>query len=111
MHRHVAALTLARIATLACDQCRAAMLCALADGQPLSLDDLARCAGIPPSAARKHLDKLIRAGLLVPCSHGRRGFYRLASLRVERTLDDLWFAAARCNRRWREGPAKEPRPR
>jgi DNA-binding transcriptional ArsR family regulator len=111
MQRHVAALILARIATLACDRCRAAMLCALADGRPLSLEELARCAGIPPPAAREHLGKLIRAGLLEQCSRGPRTFYKLASPRVERTLDDLWFAAERYSRRWREGPAKQPRPR
>jgi DNA-binding transcriptional ArsR family regulator len=98
MQRHMDALILARIAALAGDPHRAAMLSALTTGRALSLQELACCAGIPASAACDHLNRLIRAGLLAPRSDGRRRCYRLATPRVVWTLDELWFAAERRRR-------------
>ncbi|MEO9263308.1 MAG: winged helix-turn-helix domain-containing protein, partial [Candidatus Baltobacteraceae bacterium] len=79
----------AEVSALIGDRGRAAMLCALLDGEKLSAGELARCAELAPNAASAHLAKLIAGGLLVVKASGRQRFYTLASVNVARAMEAL----------------------
>jgi DNA-binding transcriptional ArsR family regulator len=77
------------VAALIADPSRAAMLDALLSGGRHSARELAVAAGIAPSTATEHLDRL-EAGGLVRCERvGRRREVRLAGPEVGRALEAL----------------------
>jgi DNA-binding transcriptional ArsR family regulator len=80
---------LAGTAALIADPSRAAMLGALLSGGRHSARELAVAAGIAPSTATEHLDRLERGGLVVCERVGRRREVRLAGPDVGRALEAL----------------------
>lgn len=80
---------LARIAALIGEPARSAMLLALLDGRALTAHELARCGGIAPPTASRHLAQLVEAGLLAVQAQGRHRYHRLASAEVARVLEAL----------------------
>ncbi|WCB96380.1 hypothetical protein DSM104299_05139 [Baekduia alba] len=77
------------VAALIADPSRAAMLDALLSGGRHSARELAVAAGIAPSTATEHLDRLERGGLVVTERVGRRREVRLAGPEVGRALEGL----------------------
>jgi DNA-binding transcriptional ArsR family regulator len=77
------------VAALIADPSRAAMLDALLSGGRHSARELAVAAGIAPSTATEHLDRLERGGLVVAERVGRRREVRLAGPEVGRALEGL----------------------
>jgi DNA-binding transcriptional ArsR family regulator len=80
---------LAAVAALIADPSRAAMLDALLSGGRHSARELAVAAGIAPSTATEHLDRLERGGLVACERVGRRREVRLAGPEVGRALEGL----------------------
>lgn len=80
---------IAQIAALIGDPGRAAMLCALQDGEVASASELAHCAGLAPNAASAHLAKLVAGGLLEVSAKGRQRLYRLSTANVARAIEAL----------------------
>jgi DNA-binding transcriptional ArsR family regulator len=80
---------LAPAAALIADPSRAAMLVTLLNGGRHSARELAVAAGIAPSTATEHLDRLERGGLVVSERVGRRREVRLAGPEVGRALEAL----------------------
>ena len=80
---------LAAVAALIADPSRAAMLNALNGGTALSAGALARAAGVAPSTATEHLDRLERGGLVTSERSGRTRHVRLAGADVARALEAL----------------------
>jgi DNA-binding transcriptional ArsR family regulator len=80
---------LAAVAALIADPSRAAMLDALTAGVPLTAGELARVAGVAPSTATEHLDRLERGGLAFSERRGRTRHVRLAGADVARALEAL----------------------
>jgi DNA-binding transcriptional ArsR family regulator len=85
---------LAGVAALIADPSRAAMLDALLSGGRHSARELAVAAGIAPSTATEHLDRLEGGGLIVCERVGRRREVRLAGPEVGRALEGLAALAA-----------------
>jgi DNA-binding transcriptional ArsR family regulator len=77
------------VAALIADPSRAAMLDALLSGGRHSARELAVAAGIAPSTATEHLDRLAAGGLVVSERVGRRREVRLAGPEVGRALEAL----------------------
>src|SRR4051794_40136352 len=77
------------VAALIADPSRAAMLDALLSGGRHSARELAVAAGVAPSTATEHLDRLERGGLVVCERVGRRREVRLAGPDVGRALEAL----------------------
>src|SRR3954447_23880630 len=77
------------VAALIADPSRAAMLDALLSGGRHSARELAVAAGVAPSTATEHLDRLERGGLVVCERVGRRREVRLAGPEVGRALEAL----------------------
>src|SRR3954469_3107490 len=77
------------VAALIADPSRAAMLDALLSGGRHSARELAVAAGIAPSTATEHLDRLEAGGLVVCERVGRRREVRLAGPEVGRALEAL----------------------
>jgi DNA-binding transcriptional ArsR family regulator len=100
---------LAAVAALIADPSRAAMLDALLSGGRHSARELAVAAGIAPSTATEHLDRLERGGLVVTERVGRRREVRLAGPEVGRALEGLAEIAPRKRvtglRAWHHGEA------
>src|SRR4051794_981877 len=100
---------LAGTAALIADPSRAAMLDALLSGGRLSARELAVAAGIAPSTATGHLDRLEAGGLVVCARVGRRREVRLAGAEVARALEALAAVAppkpVTSLRAWRHGEA------
>ncbi|HEY6759507.1 MAG TPA: winged helix-turn-helix domain-containing protein, partial [Baekduia sp.] len=100
---------LAAVAALIADPSRAAMLDALLNGGRHSARELAVAAGIAPSTATEHLDRLERGGLVVTEKVGRRREVRLAGPEVGRALEGLAAIAPRKPvtglRAWHHGEA------
>lgn len=88
-HRLNGDVDIAATAALIGDGARAAMLLALAGGQPLSASDLARRASIRPSTASSHLARLTAGGLLAVERQGRERRYRLANSAVADAVEAL----------------------
>ena len=80
---------LAARAALLADRTRATFCLALIDGRAWTAGELARHAGVAPSTASVHLDRLVRAGLLVTERQGRHRYLRLAGPEVARTVETL----------------------
>lgn len=84
----------ARVATLAGDPARAAMLHALMDGRALTASELARAAHITPQTASSHLLQLTQAGLLDAQKQGRHRYHRLASPAVAQMIETIMQVAS-----------------
>ncbi|WP_199432337.1 ArsR/SmtB family transcription factor [Qaidamihabitans albus] len=92
---------LARLAALLADRTRAAFCVALLDGRAWTAGELAAHAGVAPSTASEHLDRLLAGGLLVQRRQGRHRYVELAGAEVAELLEGLLAHA---------GPGRE-RPR
>jgi DNA-binding transcriptional ArsR family regulator len=77
------------VAALLGDSTRAAMLDALMDGEARPAGELARRAGVAPSTASEHLQRLLEGRLLTVEPNGRERRYRLASAEVAEVLESL----------------------
>lgn len=77
------------VAALIADPSRAAMLDALLSGGRHSARELAVAAGIAPSTATEHLDRLEAGGLVLSEKVGSRREIRLAGPQVGRALEAL----------------------
>jgi DNA-binding transcriptional ArsR family regulator len=100
---------LAAVAALIADPSRAAMLDGLTGGVPLTAGELARLAGVAPSTASEHLERLERGGLVVSERYGRSRHVRLAGVHVAHALEALAAIAppkrATGLRAWQHGEA------
>jgi DNA-binding transcriptional ArsR family regulator len=94
---------IAAVAALVGEPARARMLAALMAGRALTATELALEAGVAPSTASSHLDKLTRAGLVSPARQGRHRYFSLASPDVARALEGLMAIAPQGDAR-RGGP-------
>ena len=86
---------LARVAAMIADPARSRMLAYLLDGQYASAGELAQAAGVQPSTASAHLDKLTRAELVVCEPRGRHRYFKLADGEVAHALQALSLVAER----------------
>jgi DNA-binding transcriptional ArsR family regulator len=77
------------------DPTRSRMLAYLLDGQYASAGELAAAAGVQPSTASAHLDKLTRADLVVCEPRGRHRYFRLTDGEVAQALQALALVAER----------------
>jgi DNA-binding transcriptional ArsR family regulator len=77
------------------DPARSRMLAYLLDGQYASAGELATAAGVQPSTASAHLDKLTRADLVVCEPRGRHRYFKLADGEVAHALQALALVAER----------------
>lgn len=97
---------IAAIAALIGDPARANMLTALMSGMALTAGELSCEAGVTPQTASAHLAKLVDARLILPQSHGRHRYFRLAGEEVAAALEGLMELGARRGRlRTRPGPS------
>jgi DNA-binding transcriptional ArsR family regulator len=80
---------LAAIGSVLADRARCRMLLALADGRSLPATVLASEAGVAPSTASSHLNRLVDAGLLTFVARGRYRYYRLAGQPVGELIETL----------------------
>jgi DNA-binding transcriptional ArsR family regulator len=86
---------LARVAAMIADPARSRMLAYLLDGQYASAGELATAAGVQPSTASAHLEKLTRADLIVCEPRGRHRYFKLADGEVAHALQALSLVAER----------------
>jgi DNA-binding transcriptional ArsR family regulator len=86
---------LARVAAMIADPARSRMLAYLLDGQYASAGELAAAAGVQPSTASSHLEKLTRADLIVCEPRGRHRYFKLADGEVAQALTALALVAER----------------
>jgi DNA-binding transcriptional ArsR family regulator len=86
---------LARVAAIIADAARSRMLAYLLDGQYASAGELATAAGVQPSTASAHLDKLVRAELMICEPRGRHRYFKLADGEVAHALQALALVAER----------------
>ncbi|MFG2476900.1 ArsR/SmtB family transcription factor [Streptomyces fagopyri] len=93
---------LAALARMIADETRAVFLLALLDGRAWTAGELARHAGVAPSTAGEHLDRLVAGGLLAEERQGRHRYVRLADSRVAQLVEDLAAQVA-------PGAAERPR--
>jgi len=80
-------------AALIGEPARAAMLLALMDGRSRPAGELARLAGVGPSTASGHLQRLTDGGLVEVTALGRNRYYRLACAEVARAVEALQVLA------------------
>ncbi|MBQ0993883.1 winged helix-turn-helix domain-containing protein [Micromonospora sp. H61] len=80
---------MAEVAALLADGTRASICVALLDGRAWTAGELARRAGVAPSTASDHLNRLVRGGLLVEERQGRHRYLRLAGPSVAQLIEDL----------------------
>ncbi|CAL9594563.1 hypothetical protein SUDANB132_05301 [Streptomyces sp. enrichment culture] len=80
---------LARLASLAADETRAACLLALLDGRAWTAGELARHCRVAASTLSEHLGKLVAGGLLAEERQGRHRYVRLADARAAQLVEDL----------------------
>ena len=80
---------LAALGAVLAEPARARMLLALGDGRALAASVLASEAGVAPSTASGHLNRLVDAGLLSVLPQGRHRYYRLAGPQVGELLEVL----------------------
>jgi DNA-binding transcriptional ArsR family regulator len=83
------------IAAALADPAREAMIAALVGGCALPAGELATAAGLSPSGASAHLQKLRDAGILVVVAQGKFRYYRLADEEVAGALEALANIAGR----------------
>ncbi|MFX0574809.1 ArsR/SmtB family transcription factor [Nocardia nepalensis] len=86
---HTRGAELAGLATLLADRTRADMCLALVDGRAWTAGELARHAGVAPSTATEHLNRLLDGGLLVERRQGRHRYVQLASPQVAELLETM----------------------
>jgi DNA-binding transcriptional ArsR family regulator len=79
----------ARFAGALAEPTRVTMCLALLDGRAWTATELARAAGIAPSTASEHLDRLVESGLLVQERQGRHRYVRLAGPEMAGVVEDL----------------------
>jgi DNA-binding transcriptional ArsR family regulator len=80
---------LASLAALLADRTRAAFCLALLDGHAWTATELARLAGVAPSTATSHLNRLVAGGLLAEERQGRNRLVRLADPDVAEMIEAL----------------------
>lgn len=80
---------IATVGALFADPARAQILMALGDGRALPASVLSDEAGIAPSTASSHLNKLLDGGLLRVEPHGRHRYFRLACPEVGELMEAL----------------------
>ncbi|MFQ6394120.1 ArsR/SmtB family transcription factor [Nocardia sp. KC 131] len=80
---------LAGLAVLLADRTRAEMCLALIDGRAWTAGELARHAGVAPSTATEHLNRLLEGGLLIERRQGRHRYVQLASAQVAELLEAM----------------------
>jgi DNA-binding transcriptional ArsR family regulator len=99
---------IAIVASLMGDPARANLVLALMAGKALCAADLAREAGVTPSTATGHLNKLVSAKLLKVRSQGRNRYFDVAEPDVAQAVEALIAVAARAGHlRTRPGPKDE----
>ncbi len=79
----------ARFAAALAEPTRVTMCLALLDGRAWTATELARTAGVAPSTASEHLDRLVEAGLLAQERQGRHRYVRLAGPEMAVVVEDL----------------------
>ncbi len=90
------------------DPARANMVMALMSGQALSAAELAREAGVTPSTATGHLNKLASCGLIKGEKQGRHRFFQISHPDVSDLVEALIAVADRAGHlRARPGPKDE----
>jgi DNA-binding transcriptional ArsR family regulator len=85
---------------------RGKMLNALMDGCALTATELALEAGVTPSTASSHLEKLQQAGLIARTAQGRHRYFRIATVEIAEILESL-MGLATADRKPRSGPRNE----
>jgi DNA-binding transcriptional ArsR family regulator len=96
------------VADLMGDPARSNMVMALMSGLSLSAAELAREAGVTPSTATGHLNKLESSGLITGRKQGRHRYFRIADPDVAHVVEALVTVAARVGHlRTRPGPKDE----
>jgi DNA-binding transcriptional ArsR family regulator len=83
------AAAVAGLAAILADETRASMLLALLDGRAFTAGELASRAGVAPSTATAHLDRLLAAGLLTERRQGRHRYVQLVDGETAHLLEDL----------------------
>jgi DNA-binding transcriptional ArsR family regulator len=78
---------LTSIADVIDDPARAAMLAALAGGRALPAGELARRAGVQPTAASAHLRRLTQAGLIKVRTQGRHRYHEIVDPEIAMVLE------------------------
>jgi DNA-binding transcriptional ArsR family regulator len=87
---------LASLGALLADRTRAGICLALLDGRAWTASEVARSAGVAPSTATSHLNRLVDGGLLTQERRGRHRYVRLADPGIAEMIEAL---AARAPRR------------
>jgi DNA-binding transcriptional ArsR family regulator len=80
---------LAALAALLADRTRAAFCLALLDGRAWTATELGRLAGVAPSTATSHLNRLVAGGLLTEERAGRHRHVRLADPGIAEMIEAL----------------------
>lgn len=78
-----------RLASAIGEPARTRMLYSLVDGRARTSTELAMAAGVTPSTASVHLNRLLEEGLVVVHPQGKHRYYRLSGQRVARVLEGL----------------------
>jgi len=84
---------MSRVAATIGEPARARMLCCLMDGRARTSTELAMLAGVSPSTASVHLQKLSGQRLVRVTAQGKHRYYRLEGPRVARLLEGLSLIA------------------
>ncbi len=77
------------VGALLAEPARAAMLTALWGGVALPASELAARAGVTPSTASTHLNRLLDAAWITVERHGRHRYFRLASSDIAQMLESI----------------------
>ncbi|MEU0741646.1 helix-turn-helix domain-containing protein [Streptomyces sp. NPDC006134] len=80
---------IASLGALPADRTRAAFCLALLDGRAWTATELARLAGVAPSTATGHLNRLVTGGLLTEERRGRHRYVRLADSGAAEMIEAL----------------------
>jgi len=80
---------LAAVASAMADSTRARMLIALMDGRAWTAKELAVHAGVAPSTATEHLNRLVTVGLVSERRQGRHRYVELVDAGVAEVLESL----------------------
>lgn len=86
---HTRGAELAGLAVLLADRTRAEMCLAMIDGRAWTAGELARHAGVAPSTATEHLNRLLDGGLLIERRQGRHRYLQLANPQVAELLEAM----------------------
>ena len=80
---------LAEVAAVLADPSRATMCLTMIDGRAWTVGELATAAGIAPSTASAHVQRLVDAGFATTVRQGRHHYVRLADQRVAELIERL----------------------